>query len=210
MKTKLLKILSGVLALTLCFLLVGCGNKNISESESTSTPENSNSIDTVKAVIDVAGYGKIYLELDADTAPITVDNFVKLANSGFYNGLTFHRIVKDFIIQGGDPEADGTGGSEDKIKGEFSQNGVNNNISHTRGTISMARRPDDPNSASSQFFIVQKDATYLDGGYAAFGRVTEGMDIVDKIIEETPIADTATGFVEKTRQPCITSIKITE
>lgn len=210
MKNKLLKILSAVLIFALCFALAGCGNKNSIESETTSTTEKTNNIGTVKAVIDVAGYGEIYLELYGDIAPITVNNFVNLVNSNFYDGLTFHRVVKDFIIQGGDPEADGTGGSEEKIKGEFYQNNVKNDISHTRGTISMARRPDDPNSASSQFFIVQKDATYLDGGYAAFGRVTEGMDIVDKIIEETPIADTATGFVEKTKQPCITSIKIIE
>ena len=125
-------------------------------------------------------YGTIKMELDADTAPLTVTNFVKLVQEDFYDGLTFHRIVNDFMMQGGDPEGNGTGGAEETIKGEFSNNGVENDISHTKGVISMARSTD-YDSASSQFFIVQADSTFLDGDYAAFGHVTEGMDIVDEI-----------------------------
>ena len=126
--------------------------------------------------IQVKDYGTIAVELDADTAPITVTNFVNLAKEGFYDNLTFHRIMDGFMIQGGDPNGDGTGGADKTIKGEFSSNGVENEISHTRGTISMARAQD-PDSASSQFFIVQEDSDYLDGDYAAFGHVTSGMEI---------------------------------
>ena len=130
--------------------------------------------------IEMESGGVIKLELYPDVAPITVDNFVSLAKEGFYDGLIFHRVINGFMIQGGDPDGNGTGGSGKNIKGEFAQNGVENNISHVRGVISMARaRPMD--SASSQFFIVQSDSTYLDGAYAAFGRVTEGMDVVDEI-----------------------------
>ena len=125
--------------------------------------------------IDVQDYGTITLELDADEAPISVTNFVNLAKEGFYDGLTFHRIISGFMIQGGDPKGNGTGGSDTTIKGEFSENGVENNISHVRGAISMARA-NDPDSASSQFFIVHEDSTFLDGQYAAFGHVTDGMD----------------------------------
>ena len=133
--------------------------------------------------IEVKDYGTIKVELDADTAPISVTNFVKLAQEHFYDGLTFHRIIDGFMIQGGDPEGTGRGGSDETIKGEFSENGVKNDISHERGVISMARSSD-PDSASSQFFIVQSDSTYLDGQYAAFGHVTEGMDIVDQICKD--------------------------
>ena len=140
-------------------------------------------IGTHHAAITVKDYGEIDVELDADTAPITVTNFVKLVQDNFYDGLTFHRIIDGFMIQGGDPNGDGTGGAEDTIKGEFSSNGVKNDISHVRGTISMARSTD-PDSASSQFFIVQSDSTHLDGDYAAFGHVTSGMDIVDQICKE--------------------------
>ena len=131
----------------------------------------------------IAEYGKLELELDADVAPITVTNFVNLVKKGFYNGLTFHRIMSGFMIQGGDPNGDGTGGSEETIKGEFKSNGVENTMSHKRGVISMARTQNDPDSASSQFFIVQADSDFLDGDYAAFGKVTAGMDIVDKICQ---------------------------
>ena len=126
--------------------------------------------------IEVQGYGTINAELDGSAAPETVRNFLKLAESGFYDGLTFHRIIDGFMIQGGDPLGNGTGGAEETIRGEFAQNGVNNPISHVRGTISMARSAD-MNSASSQFFIVQQDSTHLDGQYAAFGQVTEGAEI---------------------------------
>ena len=159
-------------------------------------------------VIKVKGYGNIKVELDADTAPISVTNFVNLAKKGFYDGLTFHRIIDGFMIQGGDPNGDGTGGSDETIKGEFSENGVENNISHVRGTISMARSSDN-DSASSQFFIVQSDSTYLDGQYAGFGTVTSGMDIVDKICKDTPTTDT-NGTVEKENQPVIKTIKVVD
>ena len=130
--------------------------------------------------IEMENGGVIKLELYPDVAPITVDNFVSLAKDGFYDGLIFHRVIKGFMIQGGDPEGTGFGGSGKNIKGESRQNGVENNISHVRGVISMARSKM-MDSASSQFFIVQEDSTYLDGAYAAFGRVTEGMDVVDEI-----------------------------
>ena len=137
-----------------------------------------------------------------------VTNFVKLAQEGFYDGLTFHRIMDGFMIQGGDPNGDGTGGSKENIKGEFSNNGVDNDISHTRGTISMARASD-PDSASSQFFIVQADSTFLDGDYAGFGHVTEGMDIVDKICEDAKPTDD-NGTIPSDQQPVIEKITITD
>lgn len=165
------------------------------------------------AEMKVKDYGTIKLELDADTAPITVENFAKLVNEKFYDGLTFHRIIKDFVIQGGDPNGDGTGGSKDNIEGEFKSNGIDNNISHKRGVISMARS-NDYNSGSSQFFIMLKDNTYLDGQYAAFGRVTEGMEHVDKICadvtEKGTEAVTEEGAVQKNHQPVIESIKMTD
>lgn len=156
------------------------------------------------AEIVVKNYGTIALELDADVAPITVENFANLVNEGFYNGLTFHRIISGFMIQGGDPLGNGTGGSSKTIKGEFASNGVKNSISHVRGTISMARSSM-PNSASSQFFIVHKDSTFLDGQYAAFGTVTSGMEVVDKICAETAVEDD-NGTVAKNNQPVIEKI----
>lgn len=163
---------------------------------------------THHAEIVVKDYGTIDVELDADTAPITVTNFVKLAQEGFYDGLTFHRIMDGFMIQGGDPNGNGTGGSDENIKGEFSNNGVENDISHTRGTISMARATD-PDSGSSQFFIVQSDSTFLDGDYAGFGHVTDGMDIVDKICEDSNPTD-SNGTIPADEQPVIETIKITD
>lgn len=156
------------------------------------------------AQIVIKNYGTISLELDADMAPITVENFANLVNKGFYDGLTFHRIISGFMIQGGDPEGNGLGGSDKEIKGEFSANGVKNTISHTRGVISMARAQS-YNSASSQFFIMHKDAPYLDGSYAAFGHVTEGIEIVDKICEDTKVED-SNGTVLKENQPVIEKI----
>lgn len=158
------------------------------------------------AEIEIENYGTISLELDADAAPISVTNFIDLAKNGFYDGLTFHRIISGFMIQGGDPNGDGTGGSETNIKGEFSGNGIENDISHVRGVISMARAMD-PDSGSSQFFIVHKDSTFLDGQYAAFGHVTEGIEIVDQICEDTPVQDD-NGTVASGDQPKITSIKV--
>lgn len=155
----------------------------------------------------VKDYGTIELELDSDVAPITVTNFINLVNSKFYDGLTFHRIIDGFMIQGGDPLGNGTGGSSKTIKGEFSENGVKNSISHVRGVISMARSSD-YNSASSQFFIVQKDTTSLDGQYAAFGKVISGMDIVDKIAKVKVEDDN--GTVSKENQPVIESIRVTQ
>jgi len=156
--------------------------------------------------ITVKDMGVIKAKLYRETAPITVDNFVTLAESGFYDGLTFHRVINDFMIQGGDPDGTGFGGSEKTIKGEFSSNGVKNDISHVRGVISMARA-NDPDSASSQFFIVQKDSTFLDGEYAAFGYVIEGMEIVDDIAENTKVEDN-NGTVKRVNQPIIESIKV--
>ena len=143
-----------------------------------------------------------------DYGTITVENFLKLVNDGFYDGLTFHRIISGFMIQGGDPLGNGTGGSEETIKGEFAANGVENPISHKRGVISMARAMD-PDSASSQFFIMHADADYLDGNYAAFGQVLEGIEIVDKICEDTKVED-ANGTVAKENQPVIKSITVVE
>lgn len=154
--------------------------------------------------INIKDYGTIKVELDADAAPITVTNFMKLVEEGFYDGLTFHRIISGFMIQGGDPNGNGTGGSSETIKGEFALNGYENPISHTRGVISMARSQV-LDSASSQFFIMHQDGTYLDGQYAAFGEVTEGIEIVDAICEDTPVTD-SNGTVLQENQPVIESI----
>ena len=134
----------------------------------------------MKALIEINKFGTIEVELDKEAAPLTVENFVKLAEKGFYKGLTFHRVIKGFMIQGGCPKGNGTGGPGYCIKGEFAANGVNNPISHKRGVISMARAMD-PNSAGSQFFIMHKDGEFLDGQYAAFGHVTKGIEVVDAV-----------------------------
>ena len=144
----------------------------------------------MKAIIEMENGGKMTLELYPEKAPITVDNFVKLAKSGFYNGIIFHRVIAGFMIQGGDPTGTGMGGPGHTIKGEFAANGVPNDLKHTRGVISMARAYD-PNSAGSQFFIMHADASYLDGQYAAFGKMTEGFDVLDEIaMVRTNFADT--------------------
>ena len=201
-------------------LLTGCGAKKqdtaqtdtsgteLTESENSSASEKEEDyLEGLHHVeIEVQDYGTIVLELDADTAPVSVTNFIRLAREGFYDGLTFHRIISGFMIQGGDPKGNGTGGSDQTIKGEFSENGVENDISHVRGVISMARSKD-PDSASSQFFIVHEDSLFLDGNYAGFGHVTEGMEIVDSICEDTPVQD-SNGTVEKDDQPTITSVKV--
>ena len=152
--------------------------------------------------------GDIKIRLFGEYAPKTVENFTTHAKNGYYDSLKFHRVVRDFMIQGGDPKGNGTGGSDKTIRGEFSKNGVENNISHKRGVISMARLQDN-NSASSQFFIMHEDGDYLDGSYAAFGHVTEGMDVVDKIAENTPVTD-SNGTVLKENQPIIEKIVITD
>ena len=157
--------------------------------------------------IEVENYGTIALELDADVAPITVTNFINLAESGFYDGLTFHRIMDGFMIQGGDPAGNGSGGSDQNIIGEYASNGYENNISHVRGVISMARKSNDYNSASSQFFIVQSDSTSLDGDYAGFGHVTSGLAIVDQICIDTPVQDN-NGSVLPSDQPVISEVRV--
>ncbi|MBE5929957.1 MAG: peptidylprolyl isomerase [Lachnospiraceae bacterium] len=158
--------------------------------------------------IEIEEYGTIALTLDADLAPVTVTNFINLVKDDFYNGITFHRIINGFMIQGGDPQGTGMGGSEQKIQGEFMTNGIVNTLSHTRGVISMART-NDPNSASSQFFIMHQDSLHLDGSYAAFGQVTNGIEIVDAICKDTPIQD-SNGTVLKADQPKIKEIRIVE
>ena len=147
-------------------------------------------------VIEMENGGKIELELYPDAAPVTVKNFEKLVSEGFYDGLTFHRVIPGFMIQGGDPLGNGMGGAKENIKGEFRANGHNNPIKHTRGIISMARAFD-PNSASSQFFIMHADAPHLDGQYAAFGKVVSGLDVVDEI------ANVRTGWADKPSQPVV-------
>ena len=186
--------------LILAATLTGC-KKKTSESEGTLTGKH-------HVEIEVADHGTIKVELDADAAPLTVANFIKLAESKFYDGLTFHRVIDGFVIQGGDPLGNGTGSSEEKVKGEFSANGVDNPISHVRGTISMARSMD-YDSASCQFFIVHADAPHLDGQYAGFGHVTEGMEIVDQICSETKTED-ANGTVAPENQPVIKKITVVD
>lgn len=221
---KISSILMTVLLGALC--LTGCGStdnntaadRNVSsaavsspaadaESNVASDNEDSDLLSGKHHIkIKVKDYGTISVELDADVAPITVTNFVDLAKDGFYDGLTFHRIISGFMIQGGDPLGNGTGGSDKTIKGEFSENGVENSISHVRGTISMAQSQD-YDSASSQFFIMHKDNPGLDGQYAAFGTVTKGMEVVDKICEDTQVED-ENGTVAAENQPVIKSIKV--
>ena len=214
--------------LVLAVLVMGlsaCGSSKsdtTSETKATKAPKATETADVTKepeskttdtkgkyhAKIKVKNYGTIEVELDGDTAPITVANFIKLVNEKFYDGLTFHRIISGFMIQGGDPLGNGTGGSDETIKGEFSSNGVENNISHKRGVISMARSSD-PDSASSQFFIMHQDSIYLDGEYAAFGKVTKGMSVVDKICEDATPTD-GNGTIEKADQPVIESIRMVD
>lgn len=209
MKKKVLIISAIMLA---AFSLAGCQSKTEQEPEEQAqqSQEDQSNADLLSgkhhAEITVKDYGTIKVELDADTAPVTVTNFVDLANDGFYDGLTFHRIISGFMIQGGDPQGNGTGGSGKTIKGEFSSNGVENPISHERGVISMARSRD-YDSASSQFFIMHEDTDSLDGEYAAFGHVTEGMEIVDKICEDTKVED-GNGTVAAENQPVIETVKI--
>lgn len=197
-------VLLSTIILCLGIIMNGCGKKAPTDSSSQSSELLSGKH---HISIEVSNYGTIKAELDADAAPITVTNFINLANSGFYDGLTFHRVIDGFMIQGGDPEGNGTGGSTEKIKGEFSNNGIDNNISHTRGTISMARSSA-YNSASSQFFIMQKDRTSLDGQYAAFGTVTDGMDIVDKICKDCTDTNQNGVITDKSKQPMITKVNV--
>ena len=168
---------------TMLIALVGCTNNNTSsqntEKENETTVESTGELPV--ATIKVKDFGTIKAELYPDKAPNTVNNFISLANSGFYDGLIFHRVIEGFMNQGGDPDGVGTGGPGYSIKGEFSNNGyTNNDLKHTAGVLSMARA-NDPDSAGSQFFIMAEEASHLDGDYAAFGKVTEGMDVVEAI-----------------------------
>ena len=212
-----------ILALVLLLALAGCGrqesaaadeekpsaHQSVSEEEKETSSADTQEAPAIRhAEITIRDYGTVKLELDAAAAPVTVGNFCKLAQEGFYDGLTFHRIMDGFMIQGGDPKGNGSGGSDEKIKGEFALNGVDNPISHVKGVISMARAKD-PNSASSQFFITVADATFLDGSYAAFGHVTEGMEIVEQIAKDARPIDN-NGTIPRDQQPVIESIVITD
>ena len=226
-RTRGLSALLAALLACAVAVTVGCGSAaqegsaggSQTSSSDASSASSSDIIDSVAdddpygtgvhhATIEVEGYGTIEVALNANVAPITVSNFCRLASEGFYDGLTFHRVISGFMIQGGDPNGDGTGGSDQCIKGEFEANGVKNSLPHTRGTISMARSQS-YNSASSQFFIMQKDTDSLNGKYAAFGNVTSGMDVVDAICENTPTTD-SNGTVPKESQPKIAKITITD
>ncbi len=213
---------TAVLCMMCVCLFSGCGKGQSSESTGEtaggegSTEEKSAAVSAQEELLSgkhhvniiIKDKGTISLELDADKAPITVTNFINLANEGFYDGLTFHRIINGFMMQGGDPLGNGTGGSEETIKGEFSANGVENSLSHCRGAVSMARAYD-MDSASSQFFIVHEDSFALDGDYAAFGYVTEGMDIVDDICENTTGQDRE-GIVPLNNRPVIETIEVVD
>ena len=193
-----------VLLLVSALLLCACGSKTAETAEPAGSAEAAEGLHHVELV--VKDYGTITLELDADAAPITVANFLKLAESGFYDGLTFHRIMDGFMIQGGDPDGNGSGGSGETIKGEFAQNGVDNPISHVKGVISMARAKN-PDSASSQFFITVADSTFLDGAYAAFGHVTDGMDVAEQIAKDAKPIDN-NGTIPADQQPVIERITV--
>ena len=192
-------------ALLLCagliLSLAGCGGSQYGDFTTEAAV-------THYAEIQVEDYGTITLALDGQAAPETVANFVALAEEGFYDGLTFHRIIEGFVIQGGDPNGDGTGGSDTEIKGEFRDNKFDNPLSHVRGAVSMARSQQ-YNSASSQFFIVHQDSTDLDGAYAVFGYVTEGMEVVDTIVADAQPTD-RNGSILPEDQPVITTIKVEE
>ena len=194
-----------VLVLAVSLLACACGKKE--EAPAAEKTESAAVEDAVVEIV-VKDYGTITVALDGEAAPITVANFLKLVEEGFYDGLTFHRIMAGFMMQGGDPLGNGTGGSEEKIKGEFAANGVENPLSHTRGAISMARSQL-PDSASSQFFIVHEDSAFLDGQYAAFGYVTEGMEVVDAICAAAQPIDN-NGTIPKDAQPTIESISVVE
>ncbi len=207
------KIPALILITLLClFCLCACnnggsGNETYGEKFTAGTGIYTEGHKLHHVEITVKNYGIITLTLDETIAPITVNNFIKLANEGFYDGLTFHRIMEGFMMQGGDPEGDGTGGSPETIKGEFAINGVENPIPHVRGVISMARLSYPYDSASSQFFIMHKDYLKLNGSYAAFGWVTSGMEFVDAICEKTPVVD-KNGTVVAKKQPVILSVRV--
>lgn len=190
-----------LLIMACAFLLCGCGESEEKQEENYLSGK-------YLVDIEIQDKGTIRVELDADTAPITVTNFVNLVEEGFYDGLTFHRIIEGFMMQGGDPMGNGQGGADKEIKGEFAANGVENPLSHTRGAISMARAKQ-YDSASSQFFIMHEDYTGLDGEYACFGYVISGMEIVDDICENAQVIDD-NGTVLPENQPVIVSIKLVQ
>ena len=202
-RNKIIGIIAVLLVAGAALLFALGGGKDTSQPAG---PISMNPTHTVQ--IDVQDYGTITAELYGEAAPITVANFVKLVNKGFYDGLTFHRIISGFMIQGGDPLGNGTGGADQDIKGEFAANGWNNPIAHERGVLSMARSSA-PNSASSQFFIMHQAAPHLDGSYAAFGMVLTCLEVVDAICANTPVTD-GNGTVLKANQPIITSIRVIE
>ena len=209
---KTFSLLLSVLMIAFCLCSCGKTETKTTNDGTTKAPEASQSekaegIGTHHVEIVVKDYGTIKLELDGDTAPITVQNFLDLAKSGFYDGITFHRIRAGFMMQGGDPEGTGFGGSDKTIKGEFAANGMENNISHTRGTVSMARSSNSYDSASSQFFICHEDSLFLDGQYAAFGHVTEGMEIVDRICTEAKPTDN-NGTIPAKEQPVMEKVTV--
>lgn len=195
-----------IVAAILTIVLVSAWFNNASEYART---RDITDRDVTYVEFSVEDYGKFVVMLDATTAPKTVANFLALVNSGFYDGLTFHRIIEDFMIQGGDPDGDGSGGLDTKLTGEFAANGYENDIQHLRGVISMARsNPYD--SASCQFFICNADSTFLDGNYAAFGYVVDGLGVVDKITRKS-VKFTTDGVIEdKTKQPVIEYVKVLE
>ena len=209
-----------LMAAVLCgaLLLAGCSKREKEEKTEEKTAEaqeqptaaadapDTSAMDHVR--INIKDYGTITVALDAEAAPVTVENFEKLVKEGFYNGLTFHRIIDGFMIQGGDPLGNGTGGSDETIVGEFASNGHDNPISHVKGVISMARSQN-PDSASSQFFITVADSTFLDGDYAAFGYVTEGMEVADRIAKDAEPVD-GNGTIPPEAQPVIESMELAE
>lgn len=205
-RQTLILIVSAVMLLAgLCVFFLT--RSNASDTSATTLTRTGDMTPTHTAVIEIENYGTLKAELYGHVAPITVENFVKLSNDGFYDGLTFHRIIAGFMMQGGCPLGTGTGGADKDIKGEFSQNGIPNAIKHEKGVLSMARSAL-PNSASSQFFIMHQAAPYLDGSYAAFGRVTEGLDVVDAVCENAVGGD-GNGVLPKANQPVIRSIRCT-
>ena len=214
MKRNVKKVTCLVLALTLLAGLSGCGivtsasanNSGGGSSSGTYTPAALDESLTYFADIEIADYGKITIQLDQAAAPVTCANFVELAESGFYDGLTFHRIIAGFMMQGGDPEGTGFGGAEKTIVGEFKANGYDNPLSHTRGAISMARSQA-YNSASSQFFIVQRNFKSWDGQYAVFGYVTEGMEVAEKIAKDAVPIDN-NGTIPPEAQPVMESVRV--
>ena len=205
---RFIKIIAAVMCV-IPALLIGCGNSsNTTENNSSKSivNEDNNLTESTEnlpiATIEVEGFGTIEAELYPEIAPNTVNNFIYLSNSGFYDNLTFHRVIKDFMIQGGDPEGNGTGGPGYSIEGEFTSNGIANSLKHTEGVLSMARAQN-PDSAGSQFFIMTKAAPHLDGDYASFGKVINGMDVVHEI------ENVKTGSNDKPKQDVvIKSIKV--